>query len=148
MVHLLRAETEAACGAPELHTAAEKEYILEEDFNRRAYGIHDGEDFDLATSIATLTIEPRVESGYSIIETVIEQPLGPMRTTQEDELTRKELTLDEFERELRASGPKRVTVRLSVQTAGVRKDFEQWLGGMRPPPLADATSKHQGDIHE
>ncbi len=58
VVHLLRAETKAACGAPELHAAAEKEYVIEEEFDRSAYEIHDGEEFDLATSIATLTIEP------------------------------------------------------------------------------------------
>jgi hypothetical protein len=65
VVHLLRAETEVAHGAPELDIgAAEKEYVIEEDFDRSAYGIHDGKQFDLVTSITTLTIEPRVESGY------------------------------------------------------------------------------------
>lgn len=131
VVHLLRAETKAAYGAPELDTAAEKEYIIEEDFDRSAYGIHDGEEFDLVTSIATLTIEPRVESGYWILEAVIERALGPLRTSQEDELTRRELTLDEFAAELRSPGRKRVSVRLSVQTPGVRQDFDRWLGEMR-----------------
>jgi hypothetical protein len=44
------------------------------------------------------TIEPRVESGYWILETVIERALGPIPISQEDELTRKDLTLDEFNR--------------------------------------------------
>lgn len=144
IVRLLRAETKAAHGAPELHTAAEKEYIIEEDFDRRAYGIHDGEEFDLATAIATLTIEPRVEAGYWILETVIERALGPVRTSEEDELTRKELTLDEFEAELGAPGRKRVFVRLSVQTAAVRKDFDRWLDEMHarhPQPAQPAHIK-------
>lgn len=65
----------------------------EEDFDRSAYGIHNGEEFDLVTSIATLTIEPRVEMGYWILETVVECSLGLLRTSQEYELTRRELTL-------------------------------------------------------
>ncbi len=82
VVHLLRAETTSAYGAPELHTAAEKEYIIEEDFDRSAYCIHDGEEFDLVTSIATLTIEPRVDSGYWILERFVERALGLIRTSQ------------------------------------------------------------------
>jgi len=132
VVHLLRAETEAAHGAPELDIgAAEKEYVIEEDFDRSAYGLHNGEQFDLVTSITTLTIEPRVESGYWILETVIERALGPVRTSQEDELTRKDLTLDEFEAALRAPGRKRVTVRLQLQTSAIRQDFDRWLADMR-----------------
>jgi hypothetical protein len=131
VVHLLRTETTAAYGAPELHTAAEKEYVIEEDFDRSAYGIHDGEEFDLVISIATLTIEPRVESGYWILETFVERALGLLRTSQEDELTRRELTLDEFEAELRSPGRKRVSVRLYVETSDVKQDFDQWLREMR-----------------
>ena len=66
--------------------------MIEEDFDRSAYGIHDGEQYDLVTSIAILNIEPRGESGYWILETVIERALGPIPISQEDELTRKDLT--------------------------------------------------------
>jgi hypothetical protein len=132
VVHLLRAETEAAHGAPELDIGApEKEYLIEEEFDRSPYGLHDGQEFDLVTSITTLTIEPRVESGYWILEAVIMRALGPIPTSQERALVRKELTLDEFEAELRAAGQKRVTVRLQVQTPAVRQDFDRWLADMR-----------------
>ena len=132
VVYLLRAETKAAHGAPELDVGTpEREYVIEEDFDRTAYEIHDGEDFDLVTSITTLTIEPRVESGYWILESIIERQLGPVRTSQEDDLVRKELTLEEFETELRGPGQKRVTVRLQVETASVRQDFDRWLSDMR-----------------
>ena len=63
--HLLRAETKAAHGAPELDVSPpEREFVIEENFDRRAYEIQNGEDFDLVTAITTLIIEPRVESGY------------------------------------------------------------------------------------
>lgn len=144
VVHLLRAEMESAHGAPELDIGfPEKEYVIEEDFDRSAYGIHNGEQFDLVTSITTLTIEPRVESGYWILETVIERSLGPMSTSQEDELTRKDLTLDEFEGELRETGQKRVTVRLQVETSAIRQDFDHWLADMRARhPWKPAAQEH------
>lgn len=132
VVYLLRAETEAAQGAPELDIGMpEKEYVIEEDFDRAAYGLRDGQDFDLVTSITTLTIEPRVENGYWILETEIERPLGPVPASQEDELVRRELTLDAFEAEIRAPGPKRVAVRLEVESSAVKKDFDRWLSDMR-----------------
>lgn len=143
VVHLLRAATEAAQGTPELDVGApEKEYVIEEDFDRSAYGLRDGKKFDLATSMATLTIEPRVESGYWVLETVVERPLGPVQASQEDKLVREELTLDEFESELRAPGQKRVVVRLQVQTPAVRQDFDRWLADMRArhPWKPEATS--------
>ena len=131
VVHLLRAETESAKGEPELNTCIEKDYVVEEDFDRDAYGIHDGEAFDLARSEAILTIEPRVEMGYWVLETSVERPLGPVRVSEEDTLVRKEMTLDDFEAELQAAGPKQVAVKLRVQTPDVRPDFDRWLAGMR-----------------
>jgi hypothetical protein len=140
VVRLLRAETETANGQPELGTAAEKEYLIEEDFDRSAYGIRDGKELDLVTSIATLTIEPRVGLGYWILETVVECALGPLPTSKEDELTRRDLTLDEFEAELGSPGRKRVSVRLYVETSAVRQDFDRWLVDMqaRHPRKAQA----------
>lgn len=131
VVHLLRAETAAAHGAPELDTGAEKDFIVEEDFDRGAFGRHGGERFDLVTSIARLTIEPRVESGYWILEAIVERPLGPARTSQEDEFTPCELTLEEFAAELAAPGRKEVSVRVCVETPDVKQDFERWLSEMR-----------------
>lgn len=131
IVHLLRAEIETAHGAPELETAAEKEYLIEEDFDRSGYGIHDGMEFDLVTSIATLTIEPRVEKGYWILEATVERELGPIPNSEEDALMRSELTLEQFEAELGAPGRKRVIVRLYVETPVVRLDFDRWLADIR-----------------
>lgn len=151
VVHLLRAETESAHGAPELDVGEpEREYVIEEDFDREAYGLFDGDQFDLVTSITTLTIEPRVESGYWILSTVIECPLGPIPTSQEDQLVRKNLTLDEFEAELLAPGQKRIAVRLHVQTSAAKHDFDRWLMDVRArhpwkpetaPPLAHMEQK-------
>jgi hypothetical protein len=143
VVRLLRAEMEATFGQPELGIGAEKEYLIEEDFDRSAYGIPDEKDFDLVTSIATLTIEPRIGMGYWILETVVECAIGPLPTSAEDELTRRDLTLDEFEAELRPPGQKRITVRLHVETSAVRQDFDRWLADMqaRHPRKAQAAQQ-------
>ncbi len=131
LVHLLRAETRAANGQPELDTTCGKDFIIEEDFDHGAYGIKDEESFDVVTSVSTLTIEPRRESGYWILSVVVERALGLVRTFDEGEMTPVELTLDEFEIELRSSRRKEVTVRLDVQTPEAKQDFDVWLADMR-----------------
>ena len=89
------------------------------------------EDLDLVTSITTLSIEPRVESGYWVLEAVVERPLGPVRTSKEGEFAFKESSLDEFEEELQRPGRKRILTRLQVQTPAVRQDFGRWLEQMQ-----------------
>lgn len=130
LIYLLRAEIHTA-GVPSLYIAAQKEYFFQEDFDRAAYGLQDRIEFDLVTSTARLTVEPWVERGYWILGVTIERDLGPTRTWQEDKMTRRDLTLDQFEEELRAPGQKRVTVRLDVETPDVKRDFDRWLAEMR-----------------
>lgn len=131
VVYLLRAETKAAYGQPELDTTCEKDYIIEEDFDHRAYGIRDDERFDLVTSVATLTIEPRRESGYWILSVIVVRALGLVPTSKENGMAPTELTLDEFDLELRSEGQKKVSVRIDTQTSAVKQDFESWLADMR-----------------
>lgn len=131
VVHLLRAETKAANGRPELNTTCEKDYMIEEDFDHRAYGIRDEDRFDLATSVSTLTIEPRVESGYWILSTIVERSLGLVSMSDENKMAFTELTLDEFEIELRTVGRTKITVRVDTQTWAVKQDFDYWLAEMR-----------------
>ncbi|RTL83379.1 MAG: hypothetical protein EKK29_14520, partial [Hyphomicrobiales bacterium] len=127
VVRLLRAETQAALGAPELNVAAKKEFLIEEDFDAAAYGLADATDFDLVKSTAVLTIEPRVESGYWVLETSVERDFGPVKKTEEYGMTPTELSLDEFEAELDGAGTQSVVVRLVTQTADGKKDFDDWL---------------------
>jgi hypothetical protein len=42
-----------------------------------------------------------------------------------------DLTLDEFEEEFCATGPKQVSVRVSVQRPDVKQDFDRWYVEMR-----------------
>ncbi|MEO7207597.1 MAG: hypothetical protein ABI145_12605 [Steroidobacteraceae bacterium] len=131
VTRLLRAETIAANGQPELDTTCEKDFRIEEDFDRNAYGIAKDEWFDLVTSMAVLTIEPRRESGYWILSVAVERVLGLVRTFDEGKMRHMALTLDEFELELRSARRKDVTVRLDVQTPEVKQGFDAWLAEMR-----------------
>lgn len=130
-ISLLRAESEAAHGQPELNTSAWKDYVIEEDFDRGVYGIHDGAEFDLVTSVATLNIEPRVERDYWILRVIIERVIGPLPVLAESTLDRTELTLDEFSAEMGVPGPKRTLVRLDVETPIAKEHFDHWLAEMR-----------------
>ena len=131
ITYLLRAETEAAHGQPELNTTCEKDYIIDEDFDHRAYGIRPEERCDLVTSIATLTIEPRRESGYWVLSVIVERAFGLVSTSEEDDMTPAKLTLDEFDLELRSVGQKKLTVRVDTQTPAVKQNFDDWLADMR-----------------
>lgn len=131
VVYLLRAETEVSNGKPELDTTCEKDYIIEKDFDLRAYGIRDDELFDLVTSVATLTIEPRRESGYRILSVIVVRAFGLVPTSKENGMAPTELTLDEFGLELRSEDQKKVSVRVDIQTPDVKEDFDSWLADMR-----------------
>ncbi|MEO6782041.1 MAG: hypothetical protein ABI407_12320 [Bradyrhizobium sp.] len=131
VVRLLRAETRAANGQPELDVICNKDFTIEEDFDHSAYGIDAEERFDVVTSVAILTIEPRRESGYWILSVMVERALGLVRTFDEGEMITMELKLDEFEIELRSARQKEITVRLDVQAPEVKRDFDRWLADMR-----------------
>ncbi len=142
IVHLLQAERITAGGQPELHVICEKDFIIEENFDHSLYGIKEEAWLDLVTSIATLTIEPRRESGYWILSVTVERALGLVQTVDEGEMTPRQLTLDEFENELRSARRKEITVQLDVQTPEIKEDFDSWLADMRSrhPWLRKTTS--------
>lgn len=131
LVRLLRAETDAAHGQPELNTSAWKEYVIEENFERTAYGIHDGEEFDLVTAVAVLNIEPRVEHDYWVLRIAVERAMGPRADYDENGLERMEMALEAFAGELRATGRKRIIVGLDVETAAAKRQFDDWLADMQ-----------------
>jgi len=140
---LLRAETEAADGQPELDTTISDEYIIAEDFDRSAYGLHDGEQFGLVTTVAVLTIEPRMERDYWVLRVTIERPLGPLSPQEQGVLERKELTLDEFETKLGSADPTRTRVRLLYETVAAKQRFDRWLADIRRRHPAEA---HAGQL--
>lgn len=129
-VHILRAETECALGAPELNTSAEKEYEIEEDFDFGAYGLDHGGDSILVRSMATLNIEPRVERNYWVLEVTVARTLGLLPVARESDFSHTELSLAEFEAELQSAGAKRTAVRLIVETPEAKKHFDDWLAEM------------------
>lgn len=131
VVRLLRAETEAAHGQPELNVSVWQEYVIEEQFERSAYSLHDGEEFDLVTAVAILSIEPRRERDYWTLRTIVERALGPVAARQEGAFARSEMTLDAFDAELRSTGSKLITVRLDAETVTAKEHFDRWLADMR-----------------
>jgi hypothetical protein len=146
VVHLIQAETKAANGQPEFSTTCEKNYMIEEDFDHGVYGIRDEERFDLVTSVTTLTVEPRRESGYWILSVDVERMFGLVSTSDENEMTPTELTLDEFDLDLRSTGGKQITVRVDTQTSTEKGDFDYWLADMRARhPWAGAAAAIESD---
>lgn len=140
VVRLLRAETVAAFGQPEINMSAWKEYLIEEKFEPGTPGIHERGDYDLVTAVAVLNIEPRVERNYWVLKVIIERPLGSLGPQDEAQLARMEMTLDEFEADMRSAGRKRITVRLVVETSDARQHFDLWLTDLRSRHPREARS--------
>ena len=88
-----------------------KNFIIEENFDHTHYGIRADAGVYLITSIATLTIEPRRESGYWILSATVERALGLVQSSVTRDLTPTQLTLTEFENELRSARRKEIAVR-------------------------------------
>jgi hypothetical protein len=126
LVRLLRKEIEAAHGQPELYLAGREDFLIEEDFDRRAYGLRDGSGYDLVTNAAQLIVEPRVERDYWTLSLVYRRELGPQLTEDEDAFFGGELTLDEFETRFLAPGDGVVRVRLDVETPEAKRHFDRW----------------------
>jgi hypothetical protein len=140
VVRLLRAEIDAAQGAPELYLGGQEDFLIEENFDRRAYGLDDASEYDLVTVEATLTVEPRVERDYWILSLVYRKELGLQLTKDEDAFFGGELTLDEFETRFLAPGDGVVGVRLDVETPEAKRHFDRWWADLneRYPPEAHA----------
>ena len=131
IVRLIRAEVAAAGGQPELYESAWKDYLIEEDFDRRAYGLRDGAEYSLVSQETVLAIEPRVERNYWVLKVVVDEVFGPRTAEQEQAMVGAELTLSEFERGLLSSRKGKVTVRLETQTAEAKRHFDDWLAALR-----------------
>ena len=142
IIELVRAQMLDPQEREDFHTSIWKEYIIEEEFDRKAYGIHDGvehdpygiregAEFDLVTALATLTIEPPGGPNYWVLTAVVETPIGPFKRSDEDGLSHTELTLDDFEAELKSPRAKRRTVRLDFETPSGKHHFFEWLKKIR-----------------
>lgn len=131
VVQLLHAELKCARGNSELSMATKKEYVIDEDFDLSAQDLYDRGELELLTSEATLSVEPRVESGSWMLQIIVEREIGPIRASEERQMAFANLTLDEFEDELRRAGRKRVVVRLLVPKPEMRMEFRRWLAEMR-----------------
>lgn len=130
IVRLVRAEAAATGGAPELFVDAYRDYIVEEEYDRGVYGLHDAGRFDLVTAEAVLNIEPRLEQNYWVLSVIIHRDLGPQPAAEEAAFAGGPLTLDAFEAEFLARPGAQVSVRLQTQTALAKAHFEQWWAGL------------------
>lgn len=135
VVRLVRAERDAAGGQPELYEDALKDYVIEEEYDRHAYGLpeieQDGRRYDLITVEAVLNVEPRVERDFWVLSVVVRKNLGPQIVDDEERaLVATALTLDEFEREFLAPGAGRVTVRLETETPLAKQHFDDWWAAL------------------
>lgn len=140
IIGLVRAEMSNSQDAQDFYVSALQEYVVEEEFDRKAYGIKNGADYDLVTGLASLVFEPHLSFNGWTLTVSVESNLGPLKRQEEAKLERRELTLDEFDRELSNPGKKRVTVRLDHETPFAKEEFHHWLKEARARRLDHAVS--------
>lgn len=131
VVRWLKKEMNEEGGPLDFYEEAGVEYALEEEFDREAYGIHDGEAYDLVSFTAVLDIEPKVEFNYWILQVRVAESLGPRRRTEEEPLVPRELTVEEFEREFLPLSEATVTVKVWTETPNAKEHFEEWFARMK-----------------
>lgn len=130
VVRLVKAEQQAAEGQPELYADAWEDYVIEEDYDRAAYGLHDGSQYDLVSVEAELDIEPRVEQDYWVLSVVAHRDIGPQIIEEENALVGADLTLDEFAARFLAPDYGTAIVRLEAQTPRAKRHFDHWWAEM------------------
>ena len=135
VVRLVRREIATESGQPEFYHDAWEDYVVTEDFDRRAYGIRCGREYSLVHVTAILDIEPRVERDYWTLKVVVKRTFGPEIVDDTNGFLGAKLTLDEFAAGFLVPGND-VTVRLEAETPEARKHFDRWLADMcaRHPP--------------
>lgn len=137
VVRLLQAEIAATHRQPELYYSTWEDYLIEEDFNRKSFGITDGEDYSLVSVDAVLNIEPRLEQNYWVLKVVVHRDVGPRKIDDTAGLIGATLTLEQFTA-LLADRDNVASVRLDVSTSFAREHFNAWLDELaarHPVPL-------------
>ena len=144
IIRVVRAELAATGGAPELYIDAWSDFLIEEDFDRAAYGLRDDTRHDLVTSEAVLNIEPRLERNYWVLSIVAHRVIGPQIIGDENSYIGEPISLDEFEARFVAADPGRVLVRLATETPAAKAHFDAWWAEIATRhPRATVTKKER-----
>lgn len=131
IVRWIKEEKSQAAGHLDFFVAAEVDYTVEEEFDRKAYGIEDGEEYDLVSFKAVLDVEPRVERNYWVLQVQVAESLGPRKKFEEEPFAFRELTVDAFERDFLSLGEATVTVKVWTETPNAREHFDDWFAQMK-----------------
>ncbi|MDE2583566.1 MAG: hypothetical protein KGL52_18170 [Rhodospirillales bacterium] len=126
IIRLIRAEAAASGGQPEFYVSAYHDYVIEEDYDRAAYGVGGDARRDLVTAEAVLSVEPRLEQNYWVLSIVVRQELGPQAIDDENALLGVPLTVDAFRARFLTPDAGKVSVRLAVRTPQARAHFDRW----------------------
>lgn len=124
-------EAEQARGEPlTFDVLCEAHYVAEEDFDRRAYDLDDGTEFDLISARARLTVEPHVEHNYWILQVRLRHVLGP-RPKDREPFESGPISVAEFRRRFLSDPDAVRQVVVSFETHEARHHFDDWTAEMK-----------------
>ncbi len=143
IIRVLRAEVAGTGDAPELYVNAYSDFLIEEDYDRAAYGLCGDNRHNLVTSEAVLNIEPHLEQNYWVLSVVAHKVLGPQIIGDEKSHVGEPISLDEFESRFVAADPGRVSVRLATETPLAKSHFDAWWASVAGRHPCDVVAKKQ-----
>ncbi|MDE2006183.1 MAG: hypothetical protein KGI51_06435 [Rhodospirillales bacterium] len=114
LVRVFAAEIVSASGVLEFYHAAYRDYVIEEEFDRPAYGLAGRTEYDFIVSRAVLDVEVGLKWHDWVLSIVARTELGPRMISDENALLGVPMTLADFDAVLRTAGPGAITVRLRV----------------------------------
>jgi len=130
VLQLVRADAQRK--TPELRVRASKEYTLETDFDRTAFGIGEDEDATLVSVHGLLEVSPQHEPGGWTLQLRADDVVGLLPTGAEDDYEdESDMPIETFEEKflLPEKGEVEVVVVADNEDAWAR--FQRWLDGMR-----------------
>lgn len=105
-------------------------YTAEEDFDRVAYDLDDGADYDLVSAHGRLSVEPHVERNYWILQVRVRRVFGPMHKDREP-FEAGPMEVSEFRRRFLSHAEAERHVVVSFETSAARRHFEDWIAEMK-----------------
>lgn len=113
---------------PSLLIRATKEYAIESDFDREAFGIGEDEDVDLVSVHGVLEIQSRAGRKDWTLQLKVDDVVGPRSSGEEPGYDNDDtVSLAAFEEQFLSKGLDEVEITVAAETSLAKARFDRWL---------------------
>jgi len=123
---------DAGKSAPSLWVRASKEYTLDTDFDRQAYGLSEEDDLSLVSAHGLLEVSPQYGPGGWTLQLRAEDVVGLLPVGPEDAYEdENDMPVDAFEEQFLTPEKGEVEVVVQAEDGEAWTRFQEWLKGIR-----------------